>query len=188
MRINVAALFLTGALLTSARAGIDFTPTGGERTLEGIVFKQILFHQDGHVISYEQPRGWTYSGETSAMKLSPPNLSQAQATMEQSQLTAPQMLDEATVKQLQQQVLASVPQGAQNVALISDEKNPLRISQQETYEVTLEYNFFGQDYDLSVLFVNLPDTQVRFRTVARKSDFEKVHREFRASLFSLSWQ
>jgi hypothetical protein len=55
MRIHAAALFL--ALLTSVQAGVDFTPGSGERTLEGIVFKQILFHQDGHTITYEQPRG-----------------------------------------------------------------------------------------------------------------------------------
>jgi hypothetical protein len=188
MRIYLAALLYSAALLRHADAGIDFTPTGGERTLEGVVFKQILFHQDGHTISYEQPRGWTYTGEASGMKLSPPNLSQAQALMEQAPLSAPQNFDEATAKQLQQQVLASVPNGAQNIALISEEKNPLRVNRQETYEVTVGYNFFGQDYELSVLFVNLPDTQMRFRTVARKPDFEKVHREFRASLFSLSWQ
>ena len=122
------------------------------------------------------------------MKLNPPNVSQAQATMEQSPLAAPQILDEPTLKQLQQTALASVPGGAQKVALVSEERSPLRINQQETYEVTVSYQFFGQDYELSVLFANLADTQLRFRTVARKADFEKVHREFRASLFTLSWQ
>ena len=97
MRIYLAAFSL--ALLTSARAGIDFTPTSGERNVEGIVFKQILFHQDGHAISYEQPRGWTYTGGASGIKLAPPNVSQAQATIEQSPLSAPQIIDDATAKQ-----------------------------------------------------------------------------------------
>jgi hypothetical protein len=186
MRIYLAILYL--AFLPSARAGIDFTPTGGERTLEGIVFKQILFHQDGHTIAYEQPRDWTFTGDTGAMKLTPPNVSQARATIEQSPLSAPQILDEKTTVQLRQQVLASVPNEAQNVALVSEEKNPLRINQRDTYAVTVTYNFYGQDYELSVLFANLADTQLRFRTVARQADFEKVHRAFRASLFTLSWQ
>jgi hypothetical protein len=185
MRI-LAILFL--AFLSSARAGVDFTPTGGERVLEGIVFKQILFHQDGRTIAYEQPRGWTFTGDAGAMKLTPPNVSQAQATMEQAHLSAPQTLDDATTAQLRQQVLASLPNGAQNVALVAEEKNPLRINQRDTYAVTVSYNFYGQDYALSVLFVNLADTQLRFRTVARKADFEQVHRAFRASLFTLSWQ
>jgi hypothetical protein len=186
MRIYLAILFL--AFLPSSRAGIDFTPTGGERTLEGIVFKQILFHQDGHTIAYEQPNGWTFTGDTGTLKLTPPNVSQARATMEQSPLPAPQILDDATTAQLRQQVLASVPNGAQNVALAAEEKNPLRINQRDTYAVTVSYNFYGQVYELSVLFANLADTQLRFRTVARKMDFEKVHRAFRASLFTLSWQ
>jgi hypothetical protein len=115
-------------------------------------------------------------------------VSQAQATIEQSPLSAPQIFDDATAKQLQQQVLASVPSGAQNVTVVSEEKNPLRINQQETYAVTIAYNFYSEDYQLSVIFANLADTQLRFRTVARKADFEKTQREFRASLFSLSWE
>lgn len=186
MRFYLAIPFLV--FLSSAWAGVDFTPTGGERVLEGIVFKQILFHQDGHPIAYEQPRGWTFTGDAVAMRLAPPNVSQAQATMEQTHLSAPQPLDDATTAQLRQQVLASVPEGAQNVVLVAEEKNPLRINQRDTYAVTVSYNFYGQDYELSVLFANLADTQLRFRTVARKTDFEKVHRAFRASLFTLSWQ
>jgi hypothetical protein len=186
MRFYLAIPFLV--FLSSAQAGVDFTPTGGERVLEGIVFKQILFHQDGHPIAYEQPHGWTFTGDAVAMRLAPPNLSQAQATMEQAHLSAPQLLNDATTAQLRQQVLASVPNGAQNIALVAEEKNPLRINQRETYAVTVSYNFYGQDYELSVLFANLADTQLRFRTVARKADFEKVHRAFRASLFTLSWQ
>ncbi len=186
MRTFPAILFL--ALLSSARAGIDFTPTGGDRVLEGIVFHQIVFHQDGRPITYEQPRGWTFTGSASGLKLTPPNFSQAQATIEQSPLTAPQVFDDATTTQLRGQVLASVPNGAQNVALVSDEKNPLPINQHETYAVTISYSFYGEDYKLSVLFANLPDTQLRFRTVARKADFAEVQRAFRASLFTLSWQ
>lgn len=167
---------------------MDFTPTNGERVLEGIVFKQLLFHQEGHTVSYEPPRGWTCTGETRSLKLTPPNVSQARATMEQAPLPAPQIFDDATTKQLQQQVLASAPEGAQNATLVSEEKNPLRINRQETYAVTIAYSFYGQDYELSVLFANLTDTQLRFRTVARKADFEQVQRAFRASLFTLAWQ
>jgi hypothetical protein len=188
MRISLATFFLSLALSARVAAGIDFTPTGGERVLEGITFKQLLFHQEGHEIAYEPPRGWTYSGDAAQLKLNPPNVSQAQATMEQSPLAVAQILDDAAVKQLQQAALASAPNGAQKVALVAEERNPLRINQRETYEAIIGYNFFGQDYQLSVLYANLPDTQLRFRTVARKADFEKVHREFRASLFALSWR
>jgi hypothetical protein len=188
MRIHLAITSLCLAVIVSAQAGIDFTPISGERVLEGMVFKEVRFHQDGHEIAYEPPHGWTYTGDAARLQLSPPGVSQAQASIEQSPLVAPQIFDEPTVKQLRQAALASVPSGAENVLLIGEEQNPLRINRQETYEVVVGYNFFGVDYQLSVLYLNLPDTQVRFRTVARKGDFEKVHREFRASLFGLNWR
>ncbi|MEO8440066.1 MAG: hypothetical protein ABI540_07575 [Spartobacteria bacterium] len=87
MRFILALLVL--ALILGARAGVDFTPIAGERVLEGIVFKQILFHHDGHGISYEQPRVSTVTGNTSALTLTPPDVSQARVMMEQSRLTAP---------------------------------------------------------------------------------------------------
>ncbi len=85
-------------------------------------------------------------------------------------------------------MLASVPNEAQNAVLVGEENNSLRINQKETYAVTVSYSFYGQDYVLSVLFANLADTQLRFRTVARKGDFEQVQRTFRAGLFTLHWQ
>ena len=67
-------------------------------------------------------------------------------------------------------------------------QRPSSCSLQETYGVTIGYNFLGQEYAANVLFVNLGETQVRFRTVARKDDFEKVWRAFRGSLFTLAWE
>ncbi len=184
--LTVPALFALFA--SSAAAAIDFTPSNGERVQEGIVFKQVIFHQDGHAITYEQPRGWNLSGDPAGMRLTPPDVSQAQVTVQQSRLSAPQVFDDATKKQLQQMVLASAPNGATNVAFVGEEESPLQIHLQPTYAVTIGYSYFGQDYGTCVLFVNLGDTQVRFRTVARKADFERIHRLFRGSLFSLAWQ
>lgn len=187
MRISLLLLSVV-ALATSATAAIDFTPTTGERVLEGITFKQLIFHQDGRVITYEQPLGWNYSGDAGSFKMTPPKVAQAQATIEQSPLPNPQAFDPATTQQLQQQVLASVPGGAQNVALVSEEMSPVRINQNDTYAVTVSYSYYGEDYETSVLFCNLPGLQLRFRTVARKADFDAVRRAFRGSLFSLTWQ
>jgi hypothetical protein len=35
--------------------------------------------------------------------------------------------------------------------------------------------------------MNLPDTQLIFRFVSRKTDFENLHQTFRGSLCSLQW-
>ncbi len=181
-------LLLIAAAETASAGPIDFTPTEGARTLEGVVFKQLRFHQDGRVVTYEPPAGWKYSGDSGGKRLTPPDISQAQATVQEVPLPTPQVFDEATTKQLQQLVLSSVPGGALNVAVLAEEKTPLRIHLQETYGVTIGYSFLGQEYVANVLFANLGETQVRFRTVARKADFEKVWRGFRGSLFTLVWE
>ncbi len=171
----------------NADASIDFTPTTGERVLEGIVFPQLIFHENGRPITYEQPRGWTYSGEAARIRFTPPEFRQAIAEITQSPLTEPASFDEATMKLLQTRVLASIPPGSQNAVIVSEEHSPITISGQPTYAVTIGYNLAGQDYRLGALFVNLKDTRLQFLVIARKEDFDKVNRPFRGSLISLQW-
>jgi hypothetical protein len=170
-----------------ADAAIDFTPTTGERVLEGIVFKQLVFHENGRPITYEQPRGWTYSGDAARIRFTPAEFGQAQAEIIQSPLKEPESFNNATLKLLRDRVLGSIPTGGQNPVVIAEEQSPIRINGQQTYAVTVGYNQFGQDYRLGAIFVNLPDTQLQFRVIARKDDFEKVNRTFRGSLISLQW-
>lgn len=156
--------------------------------LEGVVFKQLRFHEDGRVIAYEQPRGWTYSGDASRIRFMPSGTIQAQAEILQSPLPEPQNIDEAVTKHLKDQVIASLPTGSQSPVLIGEEKNPLSINGRQSYAVTVAYLLFAQEYQMSVTFLNLPKTQLQFRVIARKQDFETVHRLFRASLYTLEWR
>lgn len=177
------------ALLACCRAfgGIDFTPGLGERKLEGIKFTELYFHENGRKISYEQPRGWTYTGDSTRIRFIPPNVQQAFGEMAQTPLPAPQNFDESTIKLLQDRVLQSLPPDSHDVTVISAEKNPLMINQHETFEVTVAYQLYGEHYHRSVLFMNLSDTQLAFAFVARKPDFDKLHAAFRGSLCSLQW-
>ena len=185
--IFVASLLLFGINTCRVCAAIDFTPTTGERVLEGVVFKQLIFHEDGRRISYEQPHGWIYSGDASRIRFTAPGFPQAQAEIQQGPTPKDPNFDEVAIKALQQEVLASVPKGAQSVVTLGDERSPITINGRPTYGVTVAYNLFGQDFGLSVLFVNLPNAQLRFRVIARKEDFPKVHTLFRGSLVSLQW-
>jgi hypothetical protein len=185
--VSLIAVFFS-AVAPRATAAIDFTPTTGERKLEGVIFKQLIFHEEGRQIAYEQPTGWNYSGDARGIRFTPPDFTQAQAEIQQSPLPEPQKFDEPTIKLLQEQVLASIPKDSQHPAILAEEKNSIRINGSESYEVTVGYALYVQEYQLSVIFVNLPKTQLRFRVVARKQDFDKVHRLFRASLFSLQWK
>jgi hypothetical protein len=171
----------------SAPGSIDFSPVTGERILDGIKFQQLIFKEKDHRIIYEQPRGWSYSGNGASIVFTPPGTTQAQATIEQSPLRQAQGFDEETMKSLQEQVLTSVSADNQNAKLISVEKNPIMVNRNETFEVIVSYESAGTEYQRSVLFLNLPDTQLRFRVTSRKQDFEKLHKAFRGSICSWQW-
>jgi hypothetical protein len=184
-RATIAFAFLRIAL--SANGGIDFTPSAGERVLEGIKFPELYFHENGRKISYEQPRGWGHSGDATRIKFVPPDAQQAFGEFSQVPLARPQNFDDETIKLLQAGVVAALPPDSQEVTVVSAEKNPLMINQHETFEVIVSYQLYSDRFQQSVLFMNLVDTQLTFRFLARKSDFEKLHRAFRGSLCSLQW-
>jgi hypothetical protein len=185
--MKVSLLISLFSLASSAVGAIDLSPVKGERVLDGIKFSQLLFRDGERQITYEPPRNWKYSGDSSQVKLTPPDVSQAQAVIDQSPLAAPQVFSEETVKGLQANVLKYVPPGSLDVAIVSEEKTPVFVNGKETYALTVSYRFANQDYLMSVLYVNLPETQLRFRLVARKADFEKLQKAFRGSVFSFQW-
>jgi len=183
-----AIVFIALATAVTAKAGIDFTPGIGERVLEGVKFTELYFHENGRQISYEQPRGWSYTGDSSRIRFIPPNVPQAFGEMAQVPLAAPQNFDEPTMKLLQERVLQSVPPDSRDVTVVAAGKNPLMINQHETFEVTVAYQLYGEEYRRSMLFMNLADTQLTFSFVSRKPDFDKLHQTFRGSLCSLQWR
>jgi hypothetical protein len=176
------------ALCSISNAEIDFKGGTDERILEGIKFEQLVFRDNGRKVTYEQPRGWTYVVDTGRVRFTPPGISQAQAEIDQLPLAKTTVFDEATIKKLQEQLLAALPPGSQNAKVELEEPSPLKKNENDTYGVTISYRLYGQDFLTSVLYLGLPDTLVRFRATARKADFDKIHRAFRGSVYSWQWR
>jgi hypothetical protein len=181
-------LLLAFVAVSPASAGVDFTPVEGERKLCGRVFKQLIFREDGHKITYEQPPGWTYRGEGSRITFMPPKVSFASSSIEQTALQAPVTFDEATLQALQQEFLLSLPKGPQPPVIVSAEVNPFKVNGHDTFEVVATFHDHGAEFQAAIVFVNAPKLLLRFRTTARKTDFEKLHAAFRGSIFSWEWQ
>ena len=182
-------LTLLCATALSTRAAIELNANVTEATTPmGFKAQHFTFRDKGRLITYEAPRGWTPSGGAAGIRLVPPGLTQAHAEIGQVPLPAPQNFDEETKKKLREATLASVPPDSQNVALVSETANPFQLNQNHTHEVVISYQAFGQEFTAGTIYMNLPDTQLRFRTVARKADFPNVYAAFRRSLVTWQWK
>ena len=173
----------------SARAALDLSPSPSEFNGEGITYTQLTFKDDKRQVVYVLPQLWSYRGSSSQLCLTPPaNFPKAEAAIDKMPLSAPQPLDEKAIEALKQQLMASLGPSALGVKLVSEEQNPLLINGNiSTYEVTIAYQIYGETFVRSVLFANLPDTQLRFKLSASKKDFDALHRAFRSSLVSWQW-
>lgn len=188
MNARLLSAFIALAGACPAHGALDLTPVTSEIVFVGVKSTLLNFKDKGRTISYGPPRGWTFAADPAGIRFTPPLLALAHAAIEQSPLGAPSPLNEETNKALQAAAIAAVPPESRNVTLVSEETNPLRIGNNDTYSVTVAYEASGQEFMMNVLYLHLPDTQVRFRAVARKDDFEKVQRPFRSSIFSWQWK
>jgi hypothetical protein len=170
------------------RADLDLTPGTAARKLNGASIPELVFSDGPQTVSYESPRGWTYSAVSSReIRFQPPQLSQAETTMQIVPMAEEYRFDEQLIEKLKEDLVRSLPKSSTKIEVISEVNDALLINGHTTYEVTISYQNYGQKYRLSMLFANLGRQQLRFRVLARDSDFDQVHRDFTASLCSLQW-
>ena len=171
----------------TVQGSIDLTPSVTEYVSLGIKYRQLIFQDDKRRIEYELPTGWSFDGSSNQLHLKPQGKSFAEAVVTAALLDKPQLLDDNTVKLLGQQVIAGLPGGSQFAKLEEEIANPVLLDANGSFEVTVSYQSMGEKFFRSALFVNLRDTQLVFRLTARKDDFQALHREFKASIFSWHW-
>ena len=170
------------------RADLDLTPATTTRKLDGVSVPELLFSDGSQKVSYESPRGWSYSAVSSReIRFQPPQVSQAETTIESVSMAEEYEFDEKLIQKLKEDLVRGLPKSSTQVQIVSEVNDTLLINGHKTYEVTIGYQNFGQKYRLSVLFTNFGRQQLRFRVLARASDFDQVHRDFTASLCSLQW-
>jgi hypothetical protein len=182
----VPGLLLVLFAATSANA-LDLTPVVSEYVAEGITFRQLTFKDGKRQVLYEPPRLWACRGSESSLQLTPPKADRAEAVIQAVELNAPQKLDNKAIDALREQFFKSLPPGSQGVTMVSEEQNPVGLENGASYAVTVAYQALGETFMRSVVFVNLPETQLIFRLTARKADFETIQKQFRSSILSWHW-
>ncbi|MEA3210057.1 MAG: hypothetical protein QOE70_3114 [Chthoniobacter sp.] len=181
LRITALLLLLTGPL-----GAIDFTPiVPADDSPAMRRFPRLLFKDGARTVSYVRPAGWQFSGAKTYLRLDVNDATHSFATIQEIPRQAPQPSPSAEA--LTAALIGALPKDNTNVKVASVEKNPLRIHGCETLEIVVAYSALGLDRVESVLFVNLPASQVQFCLNALSRDFKTAHELFRRSYFSWQW-
>jgi hypothetical protein len=184
---SLTLVLASAVFIVSARAELQLTPKITPYEADGVKIQLLAFSDGGgKEITYSPPRGWEYTGSATKFTLRPPGKPQAEGAIVRISLDQPAVFDDQTIKKLAAEVLASAPVGSTNVTLVSQEKNPFLIAQKETFLVIVSYNFYGQNYQRSTMFLNRGNEQLRFQFVSRAADFKNLQMAFQAS--QLTWR
>ena len=182
--ITLSSLVFAFAL--TANAEIDLTPTVHEYMAEGIKYRELIFKDGKRTISMELPNNWTYHYSADHLQLTPPQTKFTEGFIQAVPLAKPQPFDEATKKNLVQQVHASAPPNS-DALTVEEKENPAPFSGNESFEVVVCYKTMGYTFQSSTIFVNCPETQLIFRFTAPKADFEALNKVFRRTIVSWQW-
>lgn len=188
MVFPVRVTFVLLLLGSTAGAGLQIVPETIEYELEGIKFHQLAFpdSEQSAPVKYAPPRGWRYSTRASQLLLEPSRVPEAEGIIRVVKLPHPQVLDEPTIKNLCEEATTSIPGGATNVTIVSQQKNPMLIEKKETALVVINYEFYGVPYTRSVMFLDRGNEQVQFQLTSPRAKFSELQKEFMASHFT--WQ
>lgn len=185
--VRSLTLILSGAFfIAAAHAELQLRPTVAEYKGDGATFKHLEFSDGGKTVTYQAPRGWACSGNSTQLTLRPPNKAQAQATITRVPLPEPGCFDEENLNKLVSDAIAQVPKGSENIIVVSQEMNLVMIEHKETFLITLSYTFYGQEYGRSILFLNRGNEQIRSQLTCHEADFKELHGAFLRSQYT--WQ
>jgi len=169
-------------------AEIDLTPTETVRELEGCKFPQLEFRDGGKKITYEPPAGWRYvrAGQH-ALSLIPKNKALASAKIEYVAAPGPLVLDEQQLQHLKDSAPTFLPAESSVLEEPTISPNPLSLNGHATCELDVLFLLHSERLHMSVLLVDLGDSQLRFSLTSQASDFTELHKLFRQSWFSWQW-
>ncbi len=185
---TVAALALSGILLAPAsRANLDLSPQPDSFELDGITMSQLAFNTGNRTkATYQPPRAWKYSGGRDFLELQPSDVAQVKARVSKSPAGPAPSFDAEGRKRFTEKVIASLPDGSEQVKILAEELNPLQINGKQTYLVELSYVYYGERFACYSLFLERAPEMLTFRLNCRESNYQALREEFHRSLYS--WQ
>lgn len=181
----VAALLALGA----PRAGaLDFVLHATTVEEDGFNREQLYVRNDERSnVLLTLPARWTRNDGAASLTVIPPDFENSLVRIEKSALAPDTSWHDKGVEVYRRRAQADVPQGATGLQCKEERDNPLPIFGWKEHEFVFTYEFFGQAYRRSVLFVNInAREQIVLTCVAPAEHFDRV-REAGMDLLR-SWQ
>jgi hypothetical protein len=164
---------------------IDFTPHYAQSVQDGFPVSRLYFQDQAQRIYLSVPNGWQVSGDAQRGTLSPKDLGQATVILENSALNSKTAFSGEGLAVYRKVAFGLVPAGASDVHVDFEREGEAKTNGWSSFEMAFSYDFYGQSFTSSVLFINLDkNKQIRFRVAARKEHFEKLYPQARATLAS----
>jgi hypothetical protein len=187
--ISKLAFFgMVAGAFSVARAEINLTPTYSVRELDGCKFPQLEFRDADKRITYELPKGWTcMAHDKSTLALMPPNNDSVSAKIKFIPTAGPLVLDEVQLNHFRETAYQLLPPESKMMAEPAITPDPLLLNAHHTCEIDILFALHSQRLRMSVLFVDLGDSQLRFSLIARPANFEELHKAFQESWYSWQW-
>lgn len=181
--LGLSFLFLS----STAPAALDLTPAPREYMEEGMPVVEVTFQAKPGTVTYFPPAAWALKGSGDRLTLAPRGVDFAEALVQSRPLDNPLPLDDAMRQAFEQQVLATLPPGSQQVEVVLREENTILLNGHPSFQVTVGYHTLGQHFHRSAILVHYPHTQLVFRFSAPKEKFDVLNKTFRRSLVSWHW-
>ena len=186
---NVALVAFLAFALGIVRAEISLTPTYSVRELEGCKFPQLEFRDGNKKITYEPPPGWqAMARDSQTLGLTPPGKDMVSVKIKFFPTQGRLVLDEAQLQHFKDTANQLLPEESKIMAEPTVIPSPLLLNGHPTCEVDVYFALHSQRFRMSVLFVDLGESQLRFSLISRPGDFDELHKAFRASWYSWQWE
>lgn len=158
------------------------------RELEGCKFPQLEFRDGTRRITYELPKGWTcLPRDSQTLALIPPHNDSVSIKIKFIPTVGTLTLDEEQLRRLKETAPQFLPAESRIMFEPTVTPNPVLLNDYPTCEVDVVFVLHSQRLRMSVLFVDLGDSQLRFSLIARPADFEALHKAFQESWYSWQW-
>ena len=171
----VIAAVLT--LAVAPRAGaLDFVVHTKNVEEDGFTREQLYVRNDERSdVLLSLPARWVRTDGPATLTLVPPDVRNSLVRVEKSSLAPNTEFREAGLVTYRRRAQADIPQGATSVQCGEERENPLPVFGWRDHEFLFAYDFFGQAYKRSVVFVNLnAREQIMLTCVAPAEGFDAV--------------